>query len=173
MRPTTRLATVLLAVAALGLSACSASTARTAVLRGANRTVDVAMIDNAYRPNALQVSRGETVVFRFKNYGTNTHEALIADEATQEEHEGEMATMGTGSTMAGTMGTAMNMDGGDAGGMANMEGGATATTSGPITVEPGQSGELTHTFDEAGTIFIGCHEPGHWASGMKATVTVV
>ncbi|MBI2705933.1 MAG: hypothetical protein HYX32_11690 [Actinobacteria bacterium] len=131
------------------------------------------MIDNAFRPNALQVNRGETVVFRFKNYGTNTHEALIADEATQEQHEGEMATMGTGTSMAGTMGTDMNMDAGDAGGMANMAGGDTEAASGPITIEPGQSGELTHTFAEPGTIFIGCHEPGHWTSGMKATVTVV
>lgn len=41
-----------------------------------------------------------------------------------------------------------------------------------ITLEPGESGELTHTFDEAGTIEIGCHQPGHYDAGMRANITV-
>ena len=35
-----------------------------------------------------------------------------------------------------------------------------------------KQGSLTHTFSEVGTYIIGCHEPGHWESGMKATVEV-
>ena len=38
--------------------------------------------------------------------------------------------------------------------------------------EPGKSGDLTYRFDEAGTYEIGCHEPGHYAAGMKITVNV-
>ena len=41
-----------------------------------------------------------------------------------------------------------------------------------VTVEPGESGSITTTFDESGTVLIGCHEPGHWEAGMKATVSV-
>jgi uncharacterized cupredoxin-like copper-binding protein len=41
-----------------------------------------------------------------------------------------------------------------------------------ITVEPGETGDLTYRFDEAGTYEIGCHEPGHYAAGMKLTVNV-
>jgi uncharacterized cupredoxin-like copper-binding protein len=41
-----------------------------------------------------------------------------------------------------------------------------------ITVEPGKAGQLTHTFDKTGTVEIGCHEPGHYAAGMKIAVTV-
>lgn len=41
-----------------------------------------------------------------------------------------------------------------------------------ITVEPGDTGELTHTFDESGEFEIGCHEPGHYEAGMKIDVTV-
>ena len=41
-----------------------------------------------------------------------------------------------------------------------------------ITVEPGKTGSLTRTFDEAGTVVLGCHEPGHYASGTKATINV-
>jgi uncharacterized cupredoxin-like copper-binding protein len=36
----------------------------------------------------------------------------------------------------------------------------------------GESGELTHTFDEAGTIEIGCHQPGHYDAGMRVNITV-
>ncbi len=41
-----------------------------------------------------------------------------------------------------------------------------------ITVDPDESGELTYTFDQLGTIEIGCHQPGHYDAGMRVTVTV-
>jgi uncharacterized cupredoxin-like copper-binding protein len=43
---------------------------------------------------------------------------------------------------------------------------------GVVTVKPGKDATLTKEFTEAGTMVIGCHQPGHWESGMKATVTV-
>lgn len=42
-----------------------------------------------------------------------------------------------------------------------------------ITVKPGKTAELTRTFATAGTIEVGCHEPGHYASGMKIKVVEV
>lgn len=41
-----------------------------------------------------------------------------------------------------------------------------------VTVQPGQTGELTHTFDEAGTFILGCHIPGHYEAGMKSRLVV-
>ena len=41
-----------------------------------------------------------------------------------------------------------------------------------LTVAPGDTETMTRTFDDTGTVVIGCHQPGHWESGMKATVTV-
>ena len=38
---------------------------------------------------------------------------------------------------------------------------------GAITVEPGSTGELTHTFSAADEVLIGCHEPGHYDAGMR------
>ena len=55
---------------------------------------------------------------------------------------------------------------GDMGGM-HHEGADTA-----VTVNPGETKDLTTTFDRAGTVIIGCHQPGHYEAGMKATVTV-
>jgi uncharacterized cupredoxin-like copper-binding protein len=42
-----------------------------------------------------------------------------------------------------------------------------------ISVQPGKSRSLTMTFAEAGDILVGCHEPGHYDAGMKATLSVV
>jgi uncharacterized cupredoxin-like copper-binding protein len=41
-----------------------------------------------------------------------------------------------------------------------------------ISLEPGESGEITYTFEDSGTIEIGCHEPGHYDAGMIVDVTV-
>lgn len=41
-----------------------------------------------------------------------------------------------------------------------------------IVVQLGETGETTRSFDEAGTVFIGCHQPGHYEAGMKATVRI-
>ena len=117
---------------------------------GGTRTVEVVMRDIAFDPTELTVRRGEEVKFVFENEGKLVHDAFIGDEAAQEEHEREMREAG---------------EGGEGGGH-----GHGAAASG-ITVDPGKRGELTHRFDEAGEVFIGCHEPGHYPA-MRIRVTV-
>ncbi len=43
------------------------------------------------------------------------------------------------------------------------------------TVEVGRdrTERLTHTFGTAGNLIVGCHQPGHYESGMKFVVKVV
>lgn len=41
-----------------------------------------------------------------------------------------------------------------------------------VTVQPGQTGELTYTFAEKGTLIMGCHIPGHYEAGMKSRLVV-
>ncbi|MBA2273081.1 MAG: hypothetical protein H0W21_04150 [Actinobacteria bacterium] len=41
-----------------------------------------------------------------------------------------------------------------------------------IELDPGETGELTWTFDKAGSVLFGCHEPGHYKGGMVGTITV-
>lgn len=112
---------------------------------GESRTVDVTMVDIGFEPKTLTVAKGDTVTFEFSNDGKLAHDAFIGDEKAQADHEKEMA---------GDMGA---MHHGDDGG---------------ITVEPGKTGTITHTFDEPGTTIIGCHQPGHYAAGMRIAVTV-
>lgn len=41
-----------------------------------------------------------------------------------------------------------------------------------VSVPAGQTVRTTVTFEERGTLILGCRLPGHWAYGMRATVTV-
>ena len=113
----------------------------------AARTVDVEMHDIAYVPTTIAVHAGETVRFVFHNQGQAVHEAFLGDEAAQTEHE-------------------KHMQQGE--GMGGMQGGE----GNEIKVDPGKTGSLTHTFGPGEALLIGCHEPGHYAAGMKAAVTV-
>jgi uncharacterized cupredoxin-like copper-binding protein len=110
------------------------------------RTVRITMTDSTFSPAVIDVTKGETITFRFVNDGKLDHEALLGDEMAQSAHEKEM----TDSEMGG-------MDHG---------------SSDVLTVKPGKTGTLTHTFDKTGTTLIGCHETGHYKAGMKLVVTV-
>lgn len=114
------------------------------------RVIEVTMTDNAFDPEEFTVEVGEEVTFRFSNDGAMVHEAFIGTAEEQDAHHAEMA--------------AGDMDDHDDGG--HGEGGDA------VTVDPGDTGELTHRFDEAGEVMIGCHEPGHYESGMVATINV-
>jgi uncharacterized cupredoxin-like copper-binding protein len=109
------------------------------------RRINVAMEDNTFSPNAFDVSVGDTVTFVFTNFGKVVHDASIGDKAAQEHHEKEMRE------------TPQGHDHAHAGG---------------VTVHPGESGTLQYVFDKAGTLEIGCHQPGHYQDGMIAALNV-
>jgi len=116
---------------------------------GDARTVDIEMVDIAFQPTEMDAEAGETIRFVFTNHGAIAHDAFIGDEAEQAEHEAEMSETVEGNHVDG------DHDDADA-----------------ITVQPGESGELEHTFEEPGDYQIGCHEPGHYDAGMIMTVHV-
>lgn len=90
------------------------------------------------------VPAGVPVTFVVTNAGAIVHEFYLGDEAAQAEHEAEM--------VAG-------------GGMGHDE-------PNGIAVEPGETKELTFTFEAPSETLAGCHEAGHYAAGMKSTITV-
>jgi len=128
------------------------------------KTVAVRMVDNDFDPSALSVEKGDTVTFRFTNQGTIDHDAFVGTPEEQVEHESEMThdmdeASSTSSSTSMPMGDGSDEPTGSAG-----EGG--------VVVPPGETGELAYTFDEAGVFEIGCHEPGHYDSGMKVHIVV-
>lgn len=94
-------------------------------------------------PSPMSVPAGVPVTFVVTNTGSLDHEFYLGDESAQQEHETEM--------QAG----AMSHD--------EPEG---------ITVPPGETKELTYTFEARGETLAGCHVAGHYVGGMKATITV-
>ena len=155
MRNLTRARLATLAIALTPITAGCGGAKGTSVSPGASRTVDVTMTDNAYLPTHLTVGQGETVTFRFRNDGAVEHEAVIGDDAAQMRHHEEMSA------------ATAPMEHGKAN-----HGGEATDTADAISVDPGRTGELVHTFTESGGLLIGCHEPGHWEAGMKANVTI-
>jgi uncharacterized cupredoxin-like copper-binding protein len=144
---------VVVACVALVAAACGGDDdATTAGGASDTRPVEVDMVDIAFEPDQLEVAEGETIRFVFTNRGEVAHEAFIGDADAQTDHEAEMRNA--------------EGDGGHGGGHSDDEG------IEAVTVDPGDSEELTYTFDDAGTTEIGCHEPGHYDAGMKIAVAV-
>ena len=148
-----RIAAVVSVVAVL-LAACGGDNDTSTAGNGNSdaHTVEVDMVDIAFEPDTLEVTRGETVRFVFTNTGEVAHDAFIGDEDDQAGHEAEMREA--------------DDDEGHDGGHGDDE------AENAVTVEPGDTGELTYTFDEAGTLEVGCHQPDHYDAGMKIEVEV-
>lgn len=111
----------------------------------ADRTVEVTAVDIAFEPATVEVAAGEVVTFVVRNEGAAEHEFVLGDEDTQQQHEEQMASehaMGHGDD------------------------------TNALRLAPGQQGELTWRFDDAGTVLYGCHSPGHYDAGMVGEITV-
>lgn len=134
------------------------------------RTVEVAMVDIAFEPTAIDVRAGETIRFVFTNEGVLPHEAIIGDEVVQDDHEVDMQAGGDflGDDMSGEE---MTVDDHDADTDEAEDDGHDADIP-SLSLEPGETGEIIMTFDAGGNTIIGCHVPGHWAAGMRQDVTV-
>lgn len=134
---------------ALLIAACGGTDDPSSSGTDADRTIEVDMVDIAFEPDTLEVEAGQTIRFVFTNTGEVAHDAFIGDADAQEDHEDEMRE---------------DDDGHD--------GGHGDEPEDAVTVEPGETGELTYTFDQAGTLEIGCHQEGHYAAGMKTRIEV-
>ena len=133
---------VLLFALAMVLAASAAACAGSSATY---RTITIAMTDSmAFEPSAIQVKAGETVRFEVKNVGQIAHEFFVGSAALQDEHEAEMRKLGS---MPHDHPTGVH-------------------------VAEGGSKTLQVTFPEAGTLLMGCHEPGHWQAGMRGTIVV-
>lgn len=110
----------------------------------ADRTIEVDATDGlAFGPNAFEVSAGETIQFVITNTGVIPHDFTLGDEEAQEAHEEEMA-----------------------------QGGMEHSDPNAVLLQPGETKTLTWKFTETGTVLIGCHQPGHYAGGMTASIDV-
>lgn len=114
----------------------------------ATRTVEIhAGDDLRFQPDTVAVKVGETITFKVVNTAQVMHDFTLGDDDAQAAHEKEMRAMASGD-------------------MSGMSDDANA-----IHIPPGATKSITWTFTKPGTTIYGCHEPGHYASGMKGTIT--
>lgn len=112
----------------------------------ADRTIEVTTLDTmAYDPPTITVEPGETVTFVVTNAGEAVHEFTLGDQAMQDEHAEEMADMGSG--------------------MAHDE-------PNSLSLQPGEAKELTWRFGDLDRVIYACHEPGHYAAGMRGEIVL-
>lgn len=112
------------------------------------RIIDIEMGPIAYAPKTIRVKAGEPVRLRFHNGSNVGHEAVIGDAKTQNNHEKMMKAMKV-------TGDAHDMAGPDY-----------------AFAAPGKTVTLDYTFKTSGRTTIGCHQPGHFASGMRIAVSI-
>lgn len=111
----------------------------------ADREVEVVASDELhFDPPSIEVSTGEVVTFVVRNEGKMDHEFVLGDETYQHQHEDDMQA---GDDHMSALDNA-------------------------VTVGPGETAELTWSFDAAGQVLYGCHEPGHYDGGMVGTIEV-
>jgi uncharacterized cupredoxin-like copper-binding protein len=153
--PMRRSAHALVPAVALLVAACSSGSGSTprasaaassaASASAAATHIEVKLTDALrMEPPAMSVPVGVPVTFVVTNAGSTHHEFYLGDEDAQAGHEQEMVAMG-----------GMKHD--------EPEG---------IAVKPGETNELTRTFDTAGKTIAGCHVTGHYSAGMKAEIMV-
>jgi uncharacterized cupredoxin-like copper-binding protein len=137
-------ALILIVAACSGAGATASPSAPAASASAPPQRIEVTLTDGfKIELASTTVPAGVPVTFVVTNAGAIVHEFYLGAEDAQAEHEEEMM----------------------AGGMRHDE-------PDGISVKPSETIELTHTFDEPGETLAGCHEAGHYAAGMKATITV-
>lgn len=115
----------------------------------ATRVIEIEAYGVTFSPSSVQVTAGETVTFRVTNQGVQDHEFVLGDSHMQDEHEAEMREMAE-------MGGNMTMQ----------------DEPNAFLLKPGETKEMTWHMTTSGEVLFGCHQPGHYATGMVGTITV-
>ena len=111
----------------------------------AARRVEVTTPDAmTFEPSRINASAGETLTFVVTNAGQAVHEFTLGDAAMQQEHARAMAHIPAGMAHA---------------------------TPNSITLQPGETKQLTWRFGDTATFEYGCHIPGHHQAGMRGQIT--
>ncbi len=114
--------------------------------------VDIEMREFEYSCALPTIDQGTTLALRFTNLGDVEHEAVVGSLDQQHDAEVEMAEMA-------------EMDAGH-----DEVGGGHSVPA--ITLPAGEMQTMIVEFDEPGSLWVGCHVPGHWDAGMRNNFTV-
>ena len=106
------------------------------------RTIHVTIKWTSFHPSHFAFPDGTVVRFVIRNSDPIEHEFILGSKRVQDHVEHTAHLQHDGSV------------------------------PGQITIPPGALRTTTYTFGRPGTLLLGCHLPGHYAYGMRGTVTV-
>jgi uncharacterized cupredoxin-like copper-binding protein len=127
-----------------------------------DRTIEVAMDEMKYDPEAINVEPGETVRFVVTNTGRFVHEFNIGTDATWDSHRDEMNTMMREGMITTSEIRHARME----------EAGMMHDDPNSVLLAPGQTAEVIWTFPEEGVVGFACNVPGHREAGMEGAFRV-
>ncbi len=149
------------ALAAFALAAAGCTNEQSTTGGVKVRVIEMTMTEMAFSPDDVTVTVGETVTFRLTNAGTVRHEAVFGDQAMQDQAVAQMQAMGTTTSLPSVQGRSFAVRAHPDMGLPNV-----------ISLEPGQTGDITFTFGRAADFLIQCHEDGHLEAGMAANLRI-
>ncbi len=131
------------------------------------RVVEIAMDEMSFDPSRITVTAGETVTFRMTNVGTVRHEAVFGTQAMQDAAMARMAEMDAGGAVPSAGGRSVPVVR-----RAALRAHPGMGLPNVISLEAGETGDITFRFDEPAEWLIQCHEAGHLEGGMAGTLTI-
>ena len=130
-----------------------------------SKTITIYMYDNYYKPNEIDIKKGETIKFIVFNYGELVHEFNIATKEMHIKHQPEMMKMVENQILLGCKIDKKKMKE-----MAKKDHSMSHSHSNSVLLEPNQSAELIWKFSTDANLEAACNVPGHYESGMIAKI---
>ena len=133
-----------------------------------SRTIEIKMYDNYYEPKEIKIKKGETIKFIVHNYGELVYEFNIATKEMHIKHQPEMMKMVENEILF-----ADRIDKKKMKEMAKKDHSMGHSHSNSVLLEPNQSAELIWKFSTDTNLEAACNVPGHYESGMVASINSI
>ena len=130
-----------------------------------DRTIEIKMYDNYYKPSEIKIKKGETIKFIIHNYGELVHEFNIATKEMHIKHQPEMMKM-----LENQILLANKIDKKKMKEMAKKDHSMAHSHSNSVLLEPKQSAELIWKFSTNANLEAACNVPGHYEDGMISKI---
>ena len=130
-----------------------------------NRTIEIKMYDNYYKPKEIKIKKGETIKFIVYNYGELVHEFNIATKEMHLKHQPEMMKMVEYEIILPDKIDKIKMKE-----ISKKDHSMSHSHANSVLLEPNKSGEIIWKFNTDSKLEAACNIPGHYESGMIAKI---
>ena len=132
-----------------------------------DRAIKVLMYDNYYQPNNFKIKKNETIKFIVENKGSLVHEFNIATKEMHLKHQPEMMRM-----MENEILLADRIDKKKMKELSKKDHSMSHSHSNSVLLEPNEIGKIIWKFNTDTNLEIACNVPGHYESGMIASINL-